>query len=38
MAPPFIHAAPAVVMREQGQFVPLRKRQTFDHFFENFLM
>ena len=38
MAPPFIHAAPAVVMREQGRFVLLRKRQTFDHFFENFLM
>jgi len=36
MAPPFIHAAPAVVAREGEQFLPLRRRQPFEHFFENY--
>lgn len=38
MAPPFIHPAPAVVTLEGGRWLALRRRQTFDHLFENYLM
>lgn len=38
MAPPFIHPAPAVVTRDRGRFLALRRRQTFDHLFQNYLM
>jgi diaminopimelate decarboxylase len=38
MSPPFIHPAPAIVARERGRLLALRRRETFDHLFENYLM
>jgi diaminopimelate decarboxylase len=38
MAPPFIHPAPAIVTRERGRWLALRRRQTFGHLFENYLI
>jgi len=38
MSPPFIHAAPAIVTRERGRFVAVRRRETFDHLFECYRM
>ncbi len=37
MAPPFIHPAPAILTRGRGGLLVLRRRQTFDHLFENYL-
>jgi diaminopimelate decarboxylase len=38
MSPPFIHAAPAIVTRQRGRFLAARRRETFDHLFECYLM
>lgn len=36
MSPPFIHPAPAIVMRTSRGFAAIRKRQSFEHLFENY--
>jgi diaminopimelate decarboxylase len=38
MSPPFIHPAPAIVTWERGRLLALRRRETFDHLFENYLL
>jgi diaminopimelate decarboxylase len=38
MSPPFIHAAPAIVTRGGGRFTAVRRRQSFDHLFENYAL
>jgi diaminopimelate decarboxylase len=38
MSPPFIHPAPAIVARAGGRTVAVRRRQTFEHLFQNYAM
>ncbi len=38
MAPPFIHPAPAILARERGRLLAVRRRQTFEHLFQNYVM
>jgi diaminopimelate decarboxylase len=38
MSPPFIHPAPAIVTWERGRLLALRRRETFDHLFENYVL